>query len=396
MEYSFENKNVIDGDIHMIPLSEYNFDRDESYSSRMVVSDDDDASVVRAKNTFFTSNDVVNIETFSSDMFTDTTSIVFDGAHQVTPLVQDSEETMARTRTSTKPNEKIVDGPNLPFYPNLTDDRKTPFTIRPRGTCEQNSHMNLVDKYAVRKESTERHDFNACQTSKPKDILQAMKGIHKNQFGMNLVTANPHKISDSTTTKANGIINKKQNVHEHHSQTRHDRQTLRKSPLPHKISSDDNKTNNAKMSSKVARCLPRQRSRAIAIKRSRPGEFVDTAVAPNNYIDKEPKQCDVELYDYATWRMYNRIVDHRRKNPLRVQHQEEHLQEPQHSSGTMKNAQLRSSNQAFSTSAINVHNADTMLHQSSRPQYFVRNDLLYTSDDYISGTEAEEIFDLEL
>ena len=217
MEYSFENKNVIDGDNEMIPRSEYNFDRDKSYSSRMVVSDDDDASVVRAKNTFFTCNDVVNIETFSSDMFTDTTSIVFEGPHQVTPLVQDSEETMARTRTTTSPNEKIVDGPNLPFYPNLTGDRKT-FMIRPRETCEQNS--NLVDEYAARNQSTERHDFNACQTYSPEDILQAMKGIHKNQFGMNLVTTHHHKFSDSTTTKANGFIHKKQNVHEHHSQTR--------------------------------------------------------------------------------------------------------------------------------------------------------------------------------
>lgn len=394
MEYSFENKNVIDGDSDMIPRSEYNLDRDESYSSRMVVSDDDDTSVVRAKNTGFSSNDIVNIGTFSSAMITDTNSIVLDGPHQVTPLVQDSEETMARTRTrtTTRPNEKIVDGPNLPFYPNLTDDRKTPFTIRPRGTCEQNSHMNLVDKYAVRNESTERHDFNACQTSKPKDILQAMRGIHKNQFGMNLITTNPHKISDTTSTKAN----KKQNVHEHHSQTRHDQLTIKQPSHPHKITSDGNKTNDVKMPSKVARCLPRQRSRAIAIKRSRPGEFVDTTVAPGNYIDKEARQCDVELYDYATWRMYNRIIDHRRKNPPRVEHQEEHLQEQQHSRGTTKNAQLRSSNQAFSTSAIDEHNADAMLHQSSRPQYFVRNNVLYTSDDYISGNEDEEIFDLEL
>lgn len=393
MEYYNQSENADIVDNEMLLQSGYKLDRDESCSSRMVVSDDDDSSsIVRAKNNGFISNNFTDIGPSSSHMITDTYN-VFGGPHQVTPLIQDSEETMARKTTSA--NEKIDNEANLPFCLfQSTDDSQTQFSIRPRGTSEQASHMNLVDKYAVKRESTEPHDFNACQTSEPEDTFQAMKGINRIQLDVNLVTTNPHKIADTTTnsTPTDHAHKRVQFVYNRESQ--HDRHYLGQTHRCHKISSDKDKTENLKMPSKVARCLPRQRSRAIAIKRSRPVDFVDTSVSRGNGLTKETRQSDVELYDYATWRMYNRIIDHRRKNPLPIQHQEDPMQEQQQIHHNMKNLQSLSSD-----SAIDEHNADAMLHQPSMsrgPRYFTHNNVLYTADDYVSGNEDDEIFDLEL
>ena len=420
--------------------SEYHCGLHDSHSSRMIVSDadDDDASFVqtRANNndnnryTIFKGNDFMKVG--SSSPLTSNDAMDVDDPRRVTPSVQDSsDETMAR---STIEAETII----LPLCPSLqlTDDRKTLVTIQPRDACAQNSHTKLVDKYAVKydcrrrqdlvvqnestfSESTERHDFNACRKTtsnrKPEDILRvdARKkiGIQNNE---NLLERNqtsiPHKIANSTSsTTSNGHNDKPpshlnpNNEDDHNSAPNH--------YYNHKIVT----SNNATMPSKVAPCLPRQRSRAIAIKRSRPGEFVDTATRTsnktrgNNYLDnKEPRQCDVELYDYATWRMYNRIIDHRRKNPLPThRHQDDdtdqgyHPQDDdddhqQHSRRTLKNSQLLSHR---NTQADEHGTSARMNHPSSithGQRYYVRHNVLYTDDGYLSYDEDDEIFDLEL
>jgi len=72
---------------------------------------------------------------------------------------------------------------------------------------------------------------------------------------------------------------------------------------------DENETNIKMISGKIL-AQPRRRSRAIAInKRSRPGDESSHDNSNNN-------EGSNELYDYATWRMYNRITDHRRKSSL--------------------------------------------------------------------------------
>ena len=68
------------------------------------------------------------------------------------------------------------------------------------------------------------------------------------------------------------------------------------------------------MTSKLPQGLPRQRSKAIAIKRSRPAG--EKCYCNNNATEKAAQGGDADMYDYATWRMYNRITDHRRKNLL--------------------------------------------------------------------------------
>jgi hypothetical protein len=56
----------------------------------------------------------------------------------------------------------------------------------------------------------------------------------------------------------------------------------------------------------------RNRSRAIAIKRS---------VRDENFDEIRDSTAAAE-YDWATWRMYNRIIDHRQKYPLNYQHED--------------------------------------------------------------------------
>ena len=106
--------------------------------------------------------------------------------------------------------------------------------------------------------------------------------------------------------------------------------------------------------------------------------------------NKEAMQSDVELYDYATWRMYNRIIDHRRKNPLPVEAQEQQPQDQQQqfTSRLLKNTQTLGTNQP------NGH-AHGSMPMANGQAYFVRLPM-YTEDDYVSGNEDEEIFDFEL
>jgi len=410
MEYFIELEN---GDCiknHTIHQPEYPCDLQGSHSTRMVVSDadDDDASIAQhAKHTVTSSKgneDSVNVGSTSSEITTD--SMVVDGPHRVTPLLQDSEEAMVRA--TPRGIVEIGNDTILPFCPSsfsVKDDRQTTFTIQPRALCEQSSQTKLVDKYAVKydrcthEESSERHDFNACRALKPaEDTRDPEKGIHRNLFDMNL-TPIPHKIADSipNTTIPNGHNNQFSSVTQPHQN--HHRKNLIQPQTNHKISSDETKTNRVKMPSKVAPCLPRQRSRAIAIKRSRPGELIDTSLTHRNRMDadQEARRCDVELYDYATWRMYNRIIDHRRKNPLPTQnHQDDHSQDQQHGSRSLKSNQSHRTNQA---STMDEHSASSMMHGPSithGQRYFVRHNPLYTDDDFLSGNEDDEIFDFEL
>lgn len=372
--------------------SEYPCNPQRSYSGRMVVVsdiDDDDASFAHSKHTIsFGDENIVKIGSSST-----TDSMVVDGAHRITPLTQGSEEALARALPRDIPK---VGRSNtvLPFFP-ITDDKQTLFTIQPR---KQDSHRTtkLVDKYGARRaqnESTEQGDFNACQRTslKLKDTEDANRGIPGNLFEPNLDVS--HKIADTTTT-----IRTTPNDHDQHSlttihhpsQSQHqNHQNLIKPRIPHKISFADD----SKMPSKQTRCLPRQRSRAIAIK---PSEFILPSDSHGKRMEdtnnnKEARQCDVELYDYATWRMYNRIIDHRRKNPLPVEAQE---QQPQEQEQQQFTSRLLKNTQTLGTNQSNGH-ANGSMPMANGQSYFVRLPM-YTEDDYVSGNEDEEIFDFEL
>jgi hypothetical protein len=406
-------KNGCIDEVMLSPLGEHDEVLYDSYSSRMVVSDadDDDASVGGAKHTPSAGNEVMKVGSFSSHTSTTIASNVVGEPRLVTPKFQDSREIISRKTKKGNKTEKNGEKKHLPFCPPLfylTDARKTTFTIQPRVACEEGSHNKLVDEYAVmpdRRESLERHDVNACRTSKPED---SSKGhltirIHKNQLASNL-HKNRHKIADCLKTPHDSISNQTTNKQRNTLYKQQNRmgypRNQSESLISHKISSDGVNTIATKMPSKVAACLPRQRSRAIAIKRSRPGDFVERSDARATHVDKDARRCDVELYDYATWRMYNRIIDHRRKHLLQAQHQDELPQEHQHSNQAFKNNESHTSNQASTSSTIDEQNANGMVHPSSTmrgQRGIVHRNTIYTGGDYLSGSECDdEIFDLEL
>jgi hypothetical protein len=402
---SWENGNNGCVDEDVITQSGYRYSHNDFCSSRMVVSDadDDDASVVRAKHNRLTGNDVVKVGSSSSHASTTGSSNFLDEPHQDTPLLQDFQEIIART--TTKGNENNINKFCHPlFY--LTSDRKTEVTIQARDHCARDSHSKLVDEYAFKYDRHEsiRKDFNASRTSKPEDSPEASEGIHRNPIDANLPT-NPHKIAEwfcatSDELIGNEISNniKKPNLIYQHHQSQHYQRNQSQQQISHKTSFDKDKSISTKMPSKVAPCLPRQRSRAIAIKRSRPGDFIDTSDTRGAFVENEARRCDVELYDYATWRMYNRIIDHRRKNLLRVQHKDDHSPEQQHNHDAMKDNQSSASNSASTSSTIDQHNTNGMNHPSSLihgQRRFVHHSLPYTGDDYYTEDD-DEIFDLEL
>jgi hypothetical protein len=61
----------------------------------------------------------------------------------------------------------------------------------------------------------------------------------------------------------------------------------------------------------------RPRSKAIAIERTRSGHESSSSEDQDPCGDLTHSDCNhTDLYDWFTWRMYHRIVDHRQKNPL--------------------------------------------------------------------------------
>ena len=369
---------------NMIPQSSYPCNPQHPYSGRMVVVsdvDDDEASFSNAKHTVSLNDD--NIVKIGSSSTTD--SMVVEGSHLITPLMEGSQEALARALPRDIP--KVGRSSTvLPFCPtSFADDRQTSFTIQPR---KQDSRVKLVDKYGARaeKESMEQGDFNACHESlKPKDTETAKRGIPRNLLDTNLAPIPiSHNIANGTTTSTTTLIQHSLSTIHHSTQPQHQyiRQNLIKPQIPHKISFADD----SKMPSKQTRCLPRQRSRAIAIK---PSELILPSDSQGNRVEdntKEARQCDAELYDFATWRMYNRIIDHRRKNPLPVEAQEGQQEQDQQQQQMLKNSQALRRNQP------NSHSSSSMVNGQ---QYFVQLPM-YTEDDYVSGNEDDEIFDFEL
>jgi len=164
----------------------------------------------------------------------------------------------------------------------------------------------------------------------------------------------------------------------------------------------------------VPQGLPRQRSQAIAIKRSRPGEKY---YMNNNDTEKATEGGDAEIYAYATWRMYKRIIDHRRKNLLLRSTSQKHQEDLQQSSTKPSSSSSSAlcpnglSSSPSSRSRVEKehhhHNGGGMMmlvHPSSPSvihgqRYYVHQHVPYeySSDDYLSCSEDDhEIFDLEL
>jgi hypothetical protein len=79
------------------------------------------------------------------------------------------------------------------------------------------------------------------------------------------------------------------------------------------------------MPSEEARPSRRVRSRAIAIKRP----------SCNEQLDEIRQSTLAAEYDWATWRMYNRIIDHRQKYPLNY-HPNDSMKSQDHSSSSVE------------------------------------------------------------
>lgn len=380
-------------------------DNCDSYSSRMVVSDADDydTSDVGVKDDTTSVSGEDDIKVGSSYYISPTVvSSDYDQHHRVNPLYGDSGETIARTTAKGNQNIGNTTFSFLPPLSHLTDDGKTVFTIQPRDQDSQDSSVKIVDEYKVKYDHNEstsrRHDSNTRRRiSNLEDTQITRERVDKNSIAEKLLQNSPGVAdcsiitSNDFTTNITNITNNtfcQQSHHQHHY-------------LPNqKYLSSSQKNSISTMPSKVNSCLPRQRSRAIAIKRSCPGaDFTETTNACGNFADKEVRRCDVELYDYATWRMYNRIIDHRRKHIMRIQHQNDLPQEQQHHHHDLKNKRSSTSNRDLTASTIEEQNTKGMVHSSSifGQSCNVHHNMVYTCDHHLSfSDDDDEIFDFEL
>lgn len=247
-------------------------------------------------------------------------------------------------------------------------------------------------------ESIERHDFNACSTLKHARCEDTSRGlgICSNPHSLNL-NQNLHKIADCLGRTTN-YHNVPKNQHKPYIDTRTHHQKYVDGPLQtislveESIIYIEDTKQKSTTSNMPSQCLPRQRSRAIAIKRARPGEIPDRHSLGGNTTMETQQSCyDSELYDYATWRMYNRIIDHRRKNLSRQSH------EQSHTTDASANVQS-SSSKAYAKTSENHHITQEFVHphtsiMSNGQQYYIHQHVQYGSD---VGEEDDEIFDLEL
>ena len=175
------------------------------------------------------------------------------------------------------------------------------------------------------------------------------------------------------------------------------------------------------MTSPVDFCLPRQRSRAIAIKRPRPGDIIDRDYCSSSRstsraatATEKPRGGDAEIYDYATWRMYNRIIDHRRRNlnltipSQQLQDRHPHQQQQQQQSsqkGIGSPSSSSNHHQKPSTFSSRAGEGGEMVHPSiiygqrynlHQHQHHMPSSHAYSSDCSEDEHEDDVIFDLEL
>jgi len=389
ISWEYNNRSFADGDL----MRRLDFDdcHHESCPARMSVDDDenDDASIADGKHTRI--NFLTKVGSASSHTSTTVNSILLDEPHRITPRFLDSQEIGSRTtgRSTTKP----VD--NMPFCPDLPDDGTQSIPIQQRERFAQDSHKNLVDEYAVKHESTARQDFKAC--GKPK-LQECTTGINENLLMRGVEFADSHRDSHSHNLANRHNESSHPNSQPHYSEkgTRTSKQILNS----HKRTSGNYKSCNAttNMPSKVSAYPPRQRSRAIAIKRSRPGDIIYPAADRHAIVEKEDQRADVELYDFATWRMYNRIVDHRRRNPVRLAQQQV---DDSQDGVPIKNDDANNPSNFETSSSVLEHNAGRgIVHPASilhGKRYFVHsNNAQYSDTEDSSYNEDDEIFDLEL
>ena len=77
-------------------------------------------------------------------------------------------------------------------------------------------------------------------------------------------------------------------------------------------------TNSAMTNGHRSPSIRSSKSRAIAIQRSR-----ENAQSRRQILEETRQKEAAAEYDWATWRMYNRIVDYREKYPVKYEHVEE-------------------------------------------------------------------------
>eukprot|EP00536_Pseudo-nitzschia_multiseries_P010196 jgi/Psemu1/67326/estExt_Genemark1.C_3040036 len=314
---------------------------------RMEVSDDDGSMVDTTEAV--TLGWYAGIASPNAATSGDTSRQVFNHEpHQITPQLLHPEEVLT-TRTTwpvattnagkQSKDNKIVHNVNSlpllpPFDPRLVGGQ-TALTIRKRRSRTLNSPIELVDGYEVNnedrapetqaglnvEESRERHYFNARRQPAWKLAADTRpgprneKGINKNQVNQ-VENLDLHKIADHLDRNPN--FDEAGDCHSDSSSRRQESHKPQTDNVNTIVTNKNTKKKTYKrpsattmMSSQVAHCLPRQRSRAIAINRARPVGIIDGYRSESRDSARE-RDCDSELYDYATWRMYNRIIDHRR------------------------------------------------------------------------------------
>jgi hypothetical protein len=131
----------------------------------------------------------------------------------------------------------------------------------------------------------------------------------------------------------------------------------------------------------VGHAAPRSRSRAIAIKRtsSNHKNLLDHHHGEVATDDEEEAGGGMDqMYDYATWRMYHRIIDHRQKHPV-----PEDYHRPASSSTASSAAIMESSSTSAEKSAQLSHQTNDRLPMPSLRPKPNRVDILSDLDDVI-------------
>jgi hypothetical protein len=196
-----------------------------------------------------------------------------------------------------KKYDRFLSAPSINFKPETTDAHAVPHQAKNlhlstnQQKMHEEAHKFIIDS-SVRK--TDQQQKKCLTTSyKNKDNNQNKNIIDKypqrQQQQNTLINYNQQDSKpineDNTTTNNNNNNNNNMMANTHH---------------------------------KIAVCLPRSRSRSIAInKRSRPDDVMRDTINTSLQQHQQQQQGGREgneLYDCATWRMYNRIIDHRRRN----------------------------------------------------------------------------------
>jgi hypothetical protein len=239
--------------------------------------------------------------------------------------------------------------------------------------------------------SSHKNIENPCFSQNQQDVLLNHQSHlshqnHQSHFEPRVHSQDPSGITSSllSTCTNNIIMNTTSPYYQNTAQQYHPQHLPFRSagPTRDRVSSDD--VSMMEQQPPIMEIRPRARSRAIAIQRSS---------SRNNEIDIPSEESGGHMYDYATWRMYHRIVDHRKSQRFHhAQPQSQHNLDDRSPSSSKNCCSVLipadGDNNAFHQS--NHHSTTFMMMLSSHHQ---------PVDQSCSGSSScsdDEIFDLEL